>query len=80
MVFVINLVPLRTQSSVPIFTWEQDYWSGLPFPSPFIHNELLQLKNKTNNPIFKVGKTFENTLHKENLLHKEDRQMSNKHI
>ena len=30
----------------------QEYWSGLPFPSPFIHNELLQLKNKTNNCIF----------------------------
>ena len=26
MVFVIKFVPLRTQSSVPIFTWERDYW------------------------------------------------------
>ena len=26
LVFFINSVPLRTQSSVPIFTWEQDYW------------------------------------------------------
>ena len=26
LVFVMNFVPLRTQSSVPIFTWEQDYW------------------------------------------------------
>ena len=30
---VINFVPLRTQSSVPIFTWECDYWLDccLPF-------------------------------------------------
>ena len=26
MVFVINFVHLRAQSSVPIFTWERDYW------------------------------------------------------
>ena len=26
MVFVINFVPLRIQSSVPIFTWEWDHW------------------------------------------------------
>ena len=26
MVFVINFVSLRTQSSVPIFAWERDYW------------------------------------------------------
>ena len=26
LVFAINFVPLKTQSSVPIFTWEQDYW------------------------------------------------------
>ena len=47
---MINFVLLRTQSSVPIFTWERDYWLdcslpiGLPFfstrpplspPSPF---------------------------------------------
>ena len=25
-VFVINFVALKTQSSVPIFTWEWDYW------------------------------------------------------
>ena len=25
LVFLINFVPLRTQSSVPIFTWERDY-------------------------------------------------------
>ena len=25
-VFAISFVPLRTQSSVPIFTWERDYW------------------------------------------------------
>ena len=33
LVFVINFVPLRTQSSVPIFTWERDYW--LDCSSPF---------------------------------------------
>ena len=26
LVSVINFVPLRIQSSVPIFTWERDYW------------------------------------------------------
>ena len=38
LVFVINFVPLRTQSSVPIFTWEQDYWLDYSLPtldSPF---------------------------------------------
>ena len=35
--FVINFVPLRTQSSAPIFTWEQDYWldCSLPLWTPF---------------------------------------------
>ena len=32
LVFVINFVPLRTQSSVPIFTWEQDYWLDCSLP------------------------------------------------
>ena len=32
LVFVVNFVPLRTQSSVPIFTWEQDYWLGCSLP------------------------------------------------
>ena len=32
MVFVINFVPLRTQSSVPIFTSEQDYWLDCSLP------------------------------------------------
>ena len=31
-VFVTNFVPLRTQSSVPIFTWEQDYWLDCSLP------------------------------------------------
>ena len=38
LVFVVNFVPLRTQSSVPIFTWEQDYWLDYSLPtldSPF---------------------------------------------
>ena len=26
MVVIINFVPLKTQSSVPVFTWDQDYW------------------------------------------------------
>ena len=26
LVFVVNFVHLKTQSSVPIFIWEQDYW------------------------------------------------------
>ena len=30
--FVINFVPLRTQSSVPIFTWEGDYWLDCSLP------------------------------------------------
>ena len=29
---VINFVPLRTQSSVPIFTWERDYWLDCSLP------------------------------------------------
>ena len=32
LVFVINFVPLRTQSSVPIFTWERDYWLDFSLP------------------------------------------------
>ena len=32
LVFVINFVPLRTQSSVPIFTWERDYWLDYSLP------------------------------------------------
>ena len=32
LVFVINFVPLRTQPSVPIFTWEQDYWPDCSLP------------------------------------------------
>ena len=32
LVFVINFVPLRTQSSVPIFTWEPDYWLDCSLP------------------------------------------------
>jgi len=32
LVFVINFVPLRTQSSVPIFTWERDYWLNCSLP------------------------------------------------
>ena len=32
LVFVINFVPLRTQSSVPIFTWERDYWLDCSLP------------------------------------------------
>ena len=32
LVFVINFVPLRTQSSVHIFDWEQDYWLDCPLP------------------------------------------------
>ena len=32
MVFVINFVPLRPQSSVPIFTWELDYWLDCSLP------------------------------------------------
>ena len=38
LVFVINFVPLRTQSTVPTFTWERDYWldcSLPPLDSPF---------------------------------------------
>ena len=37
LVFVINFVPSRTQSSVPIFTWERDYWLdySLPLWTPF---------------------------------------------
>ena len=31
-VFVINFVPLRIQSSVPIFTWERDYWLDCSLP------------------------------------------------
>ena len=39
LVFILNFVPLRTQSSVPIFTWECDYWldcslHGSPPPPP----------------------------------------------
>ena len=32
LVFVIDFVPLRTQSSVPIFTWECDYWLECSVP------------------------------------------------
>ena len=32
LVFVISFVPLRIQSSVPIFTWEQDYWLDCSLP------------------------------------------------
>ena len=32
LVFVINFLPLRTQSSVPIFTWERDYWLDCSLP------------------------------------------------
>ena len=32
LVFVINFVPLRTQPSVPIFTWEWDYWLDCSLP------------------------------------------------
>ena len=32
MVFVINFVSLRTQSSVPIFTWDRDHWSDCSLP------------------------------------------------
>ena len=32
LVFVINFVPLRTQSSVPIFTWEWDHWLDCSLP------------------------------------------------
>ena len=32
LIFVINFVPLRTQSSVPIFTWEWDYWLDCSLP------------------------------------------------
>ena len=32
LVFVINFVPLRTQSSVPIFPWERDYWFDCSLP------------------------------------------------
>ena len=32
LVFVINLVPLRIQSSVRIFTQECDYWLDCPLP------------------------------------------------
>ena len=31
-VFVTNFVPLRTQSSVLIFTWERDYWLDCSLP------------------------------------------------
>ena len=31
-VFVTNFVPLRTQSSVPIFTWDRDYWLECSLP------------------------------------------------
>ena len=32
LVFDINFVPLRTQSSVPIFTWERDYCLDCSLP------------------------------------------------
>ena len=32
LVFVINFVPLRTQSSLPNFTWERDYWLDFSLP------------------------------------------------
>ena len=32
LVFVVNFVHLKTQSSVPIFTWERDYWLDCSLP------------------------------------------------
>ena len=32
MVFVSNFVPLRTESSVTIFTWERDHWPDCSLP------------------------------------------------
>ena len=32
MVFVINFVPLRTESSVLIFTWERYHWLDCSLP------------------------------------------------
>ena len=42
LVFVINFVPLRTQSSLPIFTWEWDHWpdSSLPLWNLFFLHQV----------------------------------------